>query len=418
MMKLLKAIVALVFMAALVAGGFGYGRWYSTRPEGKATERKPVYYVDAMHPWYKSDKPGIAPDCGMKLVPVYADGTQGSADADAASAGTSADEQRQLIGVRYETAAFSAPQDSFRAVGRVTADETRMTRVMARTDGWIDSVAADFTGKYVAQGEPLLTFYSPELLASEQEFLLALKAARSMETSSLHDTGFNSHALVEASRRRLQLLKMTTGEIEEVGSSGTALNSITLLAPASGYIVERNAFPGQRITSETELYKLADLSHVWVIADVPEADAARVAPGQSARISFPGADARAVISAKVAYIQPRVDPATHTLKVRFDLAGMGDKPGFLKPDLYADVEFQTGGVRRLMVPAEAVLDAGTSKTVFVDAGDGRFEQRQVETGDHIGDRVEIVSGLKAGERYAASGVFLLNSESQMKAAAK
>ena len=184
-----------------------------------------------------------------------------------------------------------------------------------------------------------------------------------------------------------------------------------MYSPASGYIVARNAFPGQRISSETELYTLADLSQVWVIADVPEADAASIQLGQSARISFSGKDAA---HARVGYIQPQVDPVTRTLKVRFEMANAGS----LKPDMYADVEFESAGARRLMVPAEAVLDAGTSKTMFFDTGNGRFEQRQVETGEHIGDRVEILSGLKAGERYAASGVFLLNSESQMKATSK
>lgn len=414
MTKLLKVFSILLFVALALAAGFGYGRWYSTRPASKSTARKPSYYVDAMHPWYKSDKPGIAPDCGMKLVPVYPDGTQGSAD-DASAAGAvatslSAADRQQLIGVRYEQAAWSTPGDQLRAVGRVTADETRTIRIQARTDGWIDTVVADFTGKYIGKGEPLLTFYSPELRASEQEFLLALKASQTMQASSMPDSSVNSHALLEASRRRLELLRMTPEQIDEVERTEKPLASITLFSPGSGYIIARNAFPGQRITPETELYTLADLSQLWVVADVFEADAARVHPGQTAHISFAGSGG-GTLTAKVSYIQPQVDPVTHTLKVRIALANTGS----LKPDMYADVEFETGGVRKLMVPAEAVLDAGTSKTMFFDTGDGRFESRQVETGERFGDRVEIVSGLKAGERYAASGVFLLNSESQMKA---
>ena len=411
MMRLLKTFLALSFIALLLVAGFGYGRWYSTRAAEKPTIRKPIYYVDAMHPWYRSDKPGIAPDCGMKLVPVYADGTQGFA-----TDTPSAAEQQQLAGVRYEEAAFSTVQDSLRAVGRVTADESRMMRIQSRTDGWIDTVQADYTGKYIAKGDPLLTFYSPELLGSEQEFLLALKAHQTMQASSMADSSTNSHALVEASRRRLELLKMTPGQIDEVESSGKALPSITLFSPASGYIMARNAFPSQRITPETELYTLADLSQVWVIADVFEADAARVHLGQTARISFAGLSfaGNGSMSAKVSYIQPQVDAATHTMKVRFVVPNAGQ----LKPDLYADIEFEGGGARRLMVPAEAVLDAGTSKTMFIDQGDGRFERRQVETGERTDDRVEVVKGLAGGERYAASGVFLLESESQMKAESK
>ena len=410
MIKLLKTFLTLSFIAMLLMAGFGYGRWYSTRPAAKPAARKPIYYVDAMHPWYRSDKPGIAPDCGMKLVPVYADGTQGSAD-DTQSAGPSPAEQQQLIGVRYETATLSTNQDSLHAVGRVMADESRMTRIQSRTDGWIETVLADFTGKYIAKGDPLLTFYSPELLASQQEFLLAIKAHQTMKSSSMPDSTENTHTLLEASRRRLELLKMTPGQIEEVETTGKPLPSLTMFSPASGYIVARNAFPSQRITPETELYTLTDLSQIWVVADVFEADGPRIHTGQSAHISFPGA---ASVSATVSYIQPQVDPVTHTLKVRFAIPN----PGALKPDMYADIAFDCGGAPRLTVPAEAVLDAGTSKTMFFDKGGGTFEQRQVQTGERSGDRVEIVSGLRPGERYAASGVFLLNSESQMKAESK
>jgi Cu(I)/Ag(I) efflux system membrane fusion protein len=404
MKTILKVLLTLAFMATLVAAGFGYGRWYSVRAAAKTDIRKPLYYVDAMHPWYKSDKPGIAPDCGMKLVPVYPDGTQGAAD-------TSPDTgvgQQQLLDVRYEEAVWSNPADALHAVGRVAVDETRVSRIQSRTDGWIDTVLADFTGKYIKQGESLLTFYSPELRASQQEFLLALKARNTMQSSSMYDAAPNSQAFLEAARRRLELLKMTPGQIDEVESTGKILSSIALLSPASGYIVTRNAFPGQRITPETELYTLADLSRVWVVADVFEADAARVHTGQMARITFAGAGS---INAAVTNIQPQVDPATRTLKVRFAVPN----PGSLRPDMYADIELESGGARKLMVPAEAVLDAGASKTMFFDSGNGHFDQRQVETGERIGDRVEILSGLKTGERYAASGVFLLNSESQMKA---
>jgi RND family efflux transporter MFP subunit len=406
MMKLLKAVLGLIFVAMLLAAGFGYGRWYSTRTaDSKAGIQRPSYFVDPMHPWYKSDKPGIAPDCGMKLVPVYPDGTQGSAE-DVST--PSATERQQLIGVRYETAAYSTPGDSFFATGRVMADETRMTRIQARTDGWIDTVLADFTGKFVSKGEPLLTYYSPELLASEQEFLLAIKANAAMQSSSMQSSMANSSAMLDAARRRLELLRLTPEQIDEVSRTGKPLPSVTLFAPASGYIVARNAFPGQRFLAETELYTFADLSHIWVVADVFEADSARVHVGQSARISFTGAGS---MTAAVSYIQPQVDPATRTLKVRFAVTN----PGTLKPDMYANIEFEAGGTRRLMVPAEAVLDAGTSKTMFFDAGNGRFAPRTVETGERTGDQVEILKGLKAGERYAASGVFLLNSDSQMKA---
>jgi Cu(I)/Ag(I) efflux system membrane fusion protein len=189
-----------------------------------------------------------------------------------------------------------------------------------------------------------------------------------------------------------------------VERTGEAMHSITVYAPAGGYIITRNAFPGQRVTPDTELYTLTDLSHVWIMADVFEVDAARVHTGQSARIGNN--------VARITFIQPQADPATRTIKVRLEL----DNPDqTLKPDMYVDVVIATGGARRLMVPAEAVLDTGAIKTIFIDRGNGTLEPRQVTTGVHSGDRVEILTGLTAGERYTASGAFLLNSEYQMKA---
>jgi Cu(I)/Ag(I) efflux system membrane fusion protein len=450
-MKLVKFGLFLIGLGAVFVFGFGYGRWYSTRPASK-TGRKVLYYVDAMHPWYKSDKPGLAPDCGMKLSPVYADGLQAPGassaqekalyyrdpkdpayksdkpglnpatgnDLEAVYANTPSPEsiqvssdKQQLIGMRYGQAEYTAAQQVIHAAGRVVPDETLITRVQARTDGWITTVSADFTGKLIRRGEPLLTMYSPELLAAQQEYLLARKARSIMQHSSLSESSANSEALTEAAKRRLILLNLTAEQIRQVEETDKPIQSITLSSPANGYVMTRNAFPGQRVSGETELYTLADLSGVWVMADIFETDAPQIRIGQSARIGIPGGGGTQF--ARVTYIQPQIDPATRTLKVRLELANPQMR---FKPDMFVDVDMALGGARRLSVPSEAVLDAGTSKTVFLDKGDGFFEPRMVETGvrfrDQSGDRVEILKGLTAGERIVTSGSFLLNSESQMK----
>jgi RND family efflux transporter MFP subunit len=447
-MKFLRFLFLLVVIALVFVGGFGYGRWYSTRPAAPGAARKILYYVDPMHPWYKSDKPGIAPDCGMKLTPVFADGSQAASDdrkilryrdpkdasytsdkpginpatgndlepvyADSPPANSLqfAADRQQLAGVRYGEVEWTQSSDGIRANGRIVPNETLVTRIQARTDGWITSVAADFTGKPIVKGEPLLTLYSPELVAAEQEYLLALHARTLMQHSSMPETASNNESLAEAARRRLQLLNLAPAQIEQVERTQKPIDSLTLYSPAAGYIMARNAFAGQRVTGETELYTLTDLSQVWVMADVFEADAPRIRPNQAARVTVAGETASHF--ARITYIQPQIDPVTRTLKIRLELAN--PKMQF-RPDQFVDVAIDIADRPRLTVPAEAVIDAGTTKTVFLDRGNGYFEKREVEIGERFDDRVEIVKGLKAGDRIVVSGTFLLNSETQMKAEA-
>lgn len=447
----MRMLLALV----LVAAGFGGGYLFHARKGAGAAQtggRKVLYWVDPMHPAYKSDKPGIAPDCGMKLEPVYAD--DGPApdpnrrilyyrdpqdpsytaenpglnpetgndlvpvyEGDPASMppGTVqiSPEKQQLIGVRYGTAEYTAEQRTVRAPGRVAYDETRISRVHSRTEGWVERLYVDFTGKFVRRDEPLLALYSPELLASQQELLLAARARETMQASTLPSAFKHSESLLAAARRRLELWELSEAQIAQVIETGKPIRSVTLYAPASGYVLERNVFPNQKIAPETQLYTIADLSRVWVMADIFEQDAPLITAGRHARVSLPYPGGRS-FPARVDYVQPRVDAATRTLQVRLEM----NNPGLLlKPDMYVEVEFHVGLPRTLTVPVEAVLDSGDRETVFVDRGNGFLEPRRVETGARAGGRVAILSGLKAGERVVTSGNFLIDSESQLKAAA-
>lgn len=414
-MKVAGLLAALVGIGLVFAVGFGYGRWYSTKPDSVKSARRVLYYKDPMHPWYHANKPGVAPDCGMKLEPVFEDSfplpASGPAPAQPSSPNAIriTSEQQQLIGLRYGQAEWTSAGEPVRANGRVTVDETRVMRVQARTEGWIDKVSADFLGKSVEKGQQLLTLYSPELLAAQKELLLAMKASAAMQHSSMSDSMANSEALVEAARHRLQLLNLSDAEIEAVERGQKPVQYIPLYAPESGAIVSRNAFPGQHVTADTDLYTLADLTHVWVMADVFEPDAPRIHIGQSAQVTLQGTGAS--FTAKVSFLQPQIDPTTRTLKIRLEL----DNPGMrLRPDMFVEVDFSAGAERRLTVPAEAVLDAGATKTVFLDRGNGFFEPREVETGERSGERVEVRKGLAAGDRIVTSGVFLLNSERQIR----
>jgi Cu(I)/Ag(I) efflux system membrane fusion protein len=401
--------LAIVLAIALAFAG---GKWYGSRPTvraGAAPDRV-LYWVDAMHPWYKSDKPGIAPDCGMKLVPVHA-GEEAQYQAREKNMVQVSPEKQQLIGVEYGTVEYETSSESIQAAARVTLDETRITKVQPRVEGWISRVFADFTGKYVKQGDPLITLYSPDALATEQEYLLALKAEHTMHTSMEGMQESNAN-LVAAARRRLELWDIPAAQIEEIGRTGKTLDDLTLVSPASGFITERNAYHKQHVTPDTVLYTLADLSTVWVIADVFEYEAAGVRLGQAASMTLDYLPGR-TFHGRVSYILPQVDAATRTLKVRIAFDNPG---GALKPDMYGQVTLATGGGRRLMVPRSAVLDSGDRQTVFLDRGNGAFEPKQVKVGQQAGDRVEILSGLAAGERIVTSGNFLIDSESQLKAA--
>ena len=410
----MKRFLVLLLIAVAFAGGYGYGRWYGKPPVATASgERKPLYYVDAMHPWYKSDKPGIAPDCGMKLTAVY-QGEQGQYEHTGLPPGSVqiTPDKQQLIGVEYGTASYETTTDSIRAAARVTMDETRIAKVQAKVEGWIDQVFVDSTGQSVKKGDPLLTIYSPEALATQQEYLLAMKAQHLMHDNPVHEMAGSTENLVAAAKKRLELWDISDAQIDQIGRTGETIKSLTLYSPISGFVLERNAFSKQRVNAEAPLYVVADLSAVWVVADVFEYEAANVRIGQPATLTLdylPGRNFRG----RVSYILPQVDPNTRTLKVRIQFDNLDYA---LKPDMYGQVELQTGGARRLVVPQSAVLNSGDRQVVFVDRGNGYFEPRAVKIGAQRDNRIEILSGLKADERIVTSGNFLMDSESQLKAA--
>ena len=455
-MKALRILLVIVLLAIAFVGGLWYERWYGPREKSATVAKAPVGYHCPMHPNYHSDKPGECPICGMKLVPDddsahpagavaqpptgrilyyrdpnapdYKSGKPGINPAtgndlapvyenDPASMpmGTIrvSPEKQQLIGVKFGEVTAGPGVHSFRASGQVAMDETRLTKVQTRLDGWIEQVFIDFTGKFVKKGQPLLTLYSPEMLASQREYLLALRGKEIMKGSPLHDSEQQSDSLIEASRKRLELYLFSDAQIEEITRTQKPITHITIYSPASGYVMMRNAFPKQRITSDTELYTIADLSRVWIMADVFENEAAQVHVGMPVKMSLAYAGGLK-INGHVNYIQPQVDPMTRTLKVRIE----ADNPNLtLKPDMFLDVEFSVATAERMTVPAEAVLDTGLKRTVFVDRGNGYLEPREVETGERLGDRVEIMKGLTPRERVVISGNFLIDSESQLKSSA-
>jgi len=384
----MKAFRVLLFLAALAvvfAAGYGYRRWYAVPGTALASA------VKASGAPAKAETPP-----GLPMGTIQIDSSK-----------------QQLIGVKYGMPSIGTSIKTIRAVGKVAPDEQRIAHVHTRVEGWIDKVFVDFTGKIVDKNQPLLTLYSPDLLATQEEFLLAVKSQDLMKASTLRGALAQSDSLLTATRRRLQLWDLTDDQIDEVARTGKAVTNITIYSPARGYVTTRNAFPKQRITPDTELYTITDLSRVWIMADVFEAEASLVRPNQSVSITSSYGPAGAV-RGRVDYIQPQVDPTTRTLKIRIN----AENPRMtLRPDMFVEVNFSIALPRQVTVPADAVLDSGLKKTVFVDRGNGYVEPREVEIGEHLGDRIEILRGLKPDERIVISGTFLIDSESQMKSAA-
>ena len=422
-----KRQIARIIIAVLIVSmiGVGYVKRDSLKKlfGGKASDEsaasgdqakadlKVLYWVDPMHPSYKSDKPGKAPDCGMDLVPVYEGGISPSNLPEGAFLIST--EKQQLIGVTYGEASSEQVSKTLRAVGRLAYDETKISHVHTKIEGWIEDVYVDFIGKPVKKGEPLLTIYSPELLQTQQEFLLAIKGRKELAESSFRGAAIGAESLYESARRRLELWDITEEQIQEIERTGKTKKSLPLYAPATGIVLTRNAYSKQRIMPDTELYTVADLSSIWVLADIYEYEAPEVILGQTAAVTLTYLPGRA-FRGKITYIYPQVDPTTRTLKVRIEIPN----PNFmLKPDMFANVELNINYGKKLVVPQEAVMDSGREQTVFVALEGGYFEPRRVMLGAKVDGKYIVLEGLKAGERIVTSGNFLVDSESKLKSAA-
>lgn len=321
-------------------------------------------------------------------------------------------QRMQSIGVRFGTVAYKNVSDEIRVTGNVDADETRISYVQVRFPGWIRKVYADATYRYVRKGQPLFTIYSPDLVATEQEFLLARQNQQQLKSSTVAGVSTGAASLANAAKERLAQWEVPQEEISKLESSGKVITDLTFNAPASGYITEKNVLPNMYVQPDTKLYTVADLSTVWVNAQVFQPDIGKIKPGNAAQITvdaYPGQ----TFSGRIDQILPQVDASTRTVRVRLVLANPQLK---LKPGMYVNVVLKVALGQQLVVPASAVLQSGTRQVVFVNRGDGNLEPRQVMTGARVGDEFIVAKGLKANESIVTSANFLIDSESQLQAA--
>lgn len=318
--------------------------------------------------------------------------------------------RQQLIGVRTVPVERRALTGTVRTVGLVRYDETRLADVNLKLEGWIRDLYVDYTGEFVKTGQPLFTLYSPELVTTQNEYLLALKTRDQVRQSQLADAREHADRLVESAKQRLLLWDLPPDQLAKLEESRQAQTEIVFRSPVTGYVIEKHALQGQHVMPGQSLYKIADLSTVWVEADVYEQELPRVRVGAPATVTldaYPGER----FNGKAIFIYPFVGEQTRTAKVRFAFANRGTR---LKPGMYANVELATPAGRSLVIPTNALLDSGQEQVVFVAQGDGYFEPRRVKVGQRFDDAVEILDGLKEGESVATGAAFFLDSESQLR----
>ena len=389
----LTAAVILAITAASAYYGYLSGRF------GKSPEATPAVEAAPPHP----DRMKMPGDAGAAVTP--------------ASSGSNqifiSPERQQLIGARSVPAEYKNVVREIRTVGRISFDETKIAHIHTKIDGFIEEVFVDYVGKAVRRGDPLFTIYSPELVATQQEYLLALKSNSTLTDSAFPWIAKGAGNLLEATRRRLLLWDVTPREIEELEKTGQPKQAITIYSPVDGIVTERQAYHhGRRVTTDTDLYTIVDLSSVWILGQVFEYDLPFLKLGQTAQVDFPYSGAKSR-TGKIAFISPTLDPKTRTAEVRLEFPN----PDFaLRPDQFVNFGLKVNLGRQLVVPQDAILQTGTEQYVFVDKGQGYFEPRTVKLGPEAGDDYAIESGLKEGERVVTAATFILDSESRLKGA--
>ena len=378
-----------------------------TAPPGKIAGRKVLYWYDPMAPGSHFDKPGKSPFMDMQLVPKYVDEEPAPAGALAPSVSLSADAIR-AAGVATVPVTRQNLTDEIRAVGTIEADETKLERVAARVPGRIERLYANFTGQSVRRGAPLFDLYSPDLVATQRDYLLALENRRRLAGASPEAVG-SAQSLVEAARDRLRLWGISADQIRALERTSRPDLALTYRSPVSGTVVQKNAVEGQYVSEGTDLYLLADLSSVWLVAQVYEFELGRLQVGQSVKATvaaFPGRE----LAGRIVLIEPLLERETRTARVRVVLP---NPRGDLKPGMFADARLALPLGERLSVPRSAVIDTGTRQLVYVETAPGTFTPRDVKLGAAAGDRREVLEGLREGEKVVAAANFFVDSQAQL-----
>jgi len=449
----LTAVAVILYTACKGSDGTAPAAGSAGHTHDQAEKAKPgaekTLYQCPMHPTYTSDKPGDCPICGMKLVPVEPQEKPAKAEEPSApkkkvmyrstmNPGEVSDkpgkdsmgmemvpfeveesgavsevggriqikispQRQQLIGIKTAPVQSQPIHKLIKTVGRVDYAEPNISIVNLKFDGWVEKLFVNSTGRAVRKDEPLFDIYSPDLVSAQQEYLIALRAGATLGDSS---------SILKSAREKLRLWDIPDREVEELGRTRQTKKTVTIHSPGSGIVIEKNVVQGQKIMSGENLFKIADLSRVWILGEIYEYELPFIKTGQEAKISlsyYPGE----TFAGEITYIYPYLKPETRTNQVRIEVANPGLK---LKPEMFANLEIHVDYGTKLTVPSNAVLDAGDTKIVFVAKGDGYFEPREVKLGVRGQDIYEVLGGVSDGENVVTSANFLVDSESSLKAA--
>jgi len=412
---------ALIAMALIAMGaiGFGIGRMGGGGEQAATAEEQ--LWTCPMHPDYITDRPGSCPICGMDLVPMERGGeTAAGGESDGAMAETVeglstvhlTEAKRQLSGVTTVEAQVRGVHPTVETVGIVKADETSMRTVNAKVGGWVERLFVDFEGAQISAGQPMLTIYSPQLHQTQQEYVAALGAQARLASSEFPEVARTGRQMVESAERRLRLWDIPQSDIDRLRRGGEPRRTMTLYAPVSGIVVNRMVEAGMEIKPGAPLLHVADLSSVWVEADIYEQDLNLVEPGQIATVTFAAYPGESW-NGRIEYVYPYLEGQTRTMKARLSLQNPGGK---LKPEMYGEVRLAGSEGHVLAVPADAVINTGERRIVYVEAQERVYEPREVETGAETDGWVEVLSGLNEGDKVVERGLFMIDSESRLRAA--
>ncbi len=411
-MKKIAVVVLLLILAAIIAGGVW---WWTHRSVPAATVPLAAlpgpaieYYTCSMHPFLREPEPGLCPICNMRLDPVYARdaATDTSVPAIAVSA---AEEQR--LGMRLAAVRQQAVTKVISAYARIETNEEKLTHIHTRYEGYVDKLFVSAVGQSVRRGDPLFTIYAPEVVAAQEEYLIALLAQGKLGTDAHPLAVAHAASLAQASHTRLELLEVPADVIRRIETERHIARTITHYAGVNGIVAQRNVTAGERITPDTDLFLIADLSAVWVIADIFEQDMPDLRVGLPVTVTFAGLPGRE-FRGRVSYIYPFLDEATRTARARLEL---DNRAGQLRPGMFGDVLINTGMSRRaLVVPLDAVLRGGGQDIVFKQVAPGNYVPAVVTLGGQFGDMYAVSSGLSDGDTIVARANFYLDAEARLR----
>lgn len=415
--KQITISLIILILAALAGGGwYAWQHWgHDHAAEGKTAEGKTLYTC-SMHPFIIKDKPGTCPICGMELIKKV-DGAAGGEmtaeqkqQAEMLGHVSLSPIQRVMANVATVEARRTSLSKEINAVGIVQFDQSRQAKVTAWIAGRIDQLHVNRVGDIVSKDKPVAEIYSPDLVATQQEYLLAVRSRDQLKDSYIAAISQNGEGLVQSARQRLMLFGVKENQILELEKAGKPNIRLPIYTPLSGVVIEKMMQEGQYVNTGDVLFNIADLSRVWVELEVYENEFPNIHTGQLVEIrsqSFPGRP----FSGRIAYIYPFLDPKTRTVKARVEMANPGMK---LKPDMFVNAVIKVPLGSSIVVPVTAVIDTGKRKVVWVETQAGVFEPRDVQTGQQTDDKVQILSGLDPGDKVAVSGAYLIDSESQLR----